>query len=280
MSGKTERRPRNALGQWRYDRLGTIKETAEYRSLSRAEQRLVDYLVRRHDSLNGRGMFPAQQKLADHFGVSRRTIERLLLSVVKAGVFTSERRFVLQAGGGLRLRRASNAYHLNPALLQANGAQVGVHDGVQVGVLGAHEALRANEAFAGEARTSQQNLSLQREEQDAMDDLYAVAASRASAITPSRPPTSLTTGNPRGAGNEEWDDGTGVGIPLVAPVAAPADWWARKGFATEDEAMADLQAKYEAKERAAKAQAHVATLGLAGPQQKVTNIEQREVLNL
>jgi len=83
--------------------------------------------------MNGLGIFVSQEKLAEHFGVSRRTIQSLLASIVTAEVLTVEHRYVLPSGAGLRLRRTTNAYHLNPALLQEDCGQVCAQDCAQVG---------------------------------------------------------------------------------------------------------------------------------------------------
>jgi DNA-binding Lrp family transcriptional regulator len=116
---KHDNRPRTDLGRWRHDRLGKLKQSAEYTSLAAPDRRLVDRMVRAHDSMDDRGIFVSQTKLATRSGVSRRTIIRQLKRIVEAGVFVVEPRY---RSAGTKGGRSTNAYRINPALLHGDQA--------------------------------------------------------------------------------------------------------------------------------------------------------------
>jgi hypothetical protein len=104
------------LGRWRTERLGLIKGTDGYQSLSRVCRGVVDYCVKRHESLDD-GIIVAQKKLAEKFNVSRQTMNKYLAEIVAAGVFTEpeERR----RGSGTKGGQTSNRYRLNMGLLDS-----------------------------------------------------------------------------------------------------------------------------------------------------------------
>jgi hypothetical protein len=114
------------LGRWRRDRLGRIKRTDEYKGLPKLLRKIVDFLVRAHESPD-KGIIVGQEKLARKYGVTRQTMNEYLGEIVRAGVFTVERRSRTGIGSGRG--RTTNRYRLNPALLsqQKTEADIG-HD--------------------------------------------------------------------------------------------------------------------------------------------------------
>jgi hypothetical protein len=145
------------LKKWRTERLGVVKKTPEYKSLSPALRRLVDYLVRAHESPDqGITVRQDNEKLLAKFDVCRKTMNVWLCAIVgkveNGGVFTREKRW---AGAGRGAGRKPNLYRLNPVILMREGYTEGYTEGYSESDLeGYRKTLRSLQAKAIEAEGS------------------------------------------------------------------------------------------------------------------------------
>lgn len=107
---------------WRSERLGLMQQAPEYKALPAIEKKIVNYLVRAHES-EDEGITVAAATLAKKYGVHLRTMQTYLREIDQAGVFTSEPR---RKGRGSKGGQTSNRRRLSPAILAREAASSGV----------------------------------------------------------------------------------------------------------------------------------------------------------
>jgi hypothetical protein len=110
------------LGPWRTERLGHLKQTAEYQGLPPVVQRTIDHLVKRYEN-PVKGAFPKQEKLAKAMGYSTRTIGKYLRMAVKAGALTC----TPQGRWGTHGGSLPNVYRVNSDLWENGSTEPQVH---------------------------------------------------------------------------------------------------------------------------------------------------------
>ena len=97
------------LRAWRTQRLGQMKATPDYQSLSPVHRRLVDKLVMRYESPDI-GIIVKQENIGKLVDVSRQTANGYMKEIVAAGVFTKPDR---QGRPGKQGGQTSERYRLN-----------------------------------------------------------------------------------------------------------------------------------------------------------------------
>jgi hypothetical protein len=110
-----------SLGAWRAERLKKLKQRPEYTGLPLGLRNLVDYMVKRYESPD-EGIIVKQTRLALEQHVCERTLSTALGKLVKAGIFTVERR--ARRGAMCGAGRTTNRYRVNEALLLGEEASV------------------------------------------------------------------------------------------------------------------------------------------------------------
>ena len=101
------------LKAWRTERLRRVKQRPEYARLSQLQRRIVDFLVRAHESPD-EGIIVRHSKIAAHFNITREWCCKQLIAIERAEVFVKESRSRGRGRG-----RTSNRYRLNPLLLSS-----------------------------------------------------------------------------------------------------------------------------------------------------------------
>ena len=119
---------KDPLRVWRTERLALLKRSPEYKALPPIYRKIVDYLVRAHESAD-QGITVAAETLAEKYGVHLRTMQTYLHEIDQAGVFISEATYKGRGkrgltGGG----RSTNRRRLNPAILAREAALMGIED--------------------------------------------------------------------------------------------------------------------------------------------------------